>query len=298
MKIRIITLLIASLVLGGCIRSLCGAGDSLSSLTNDLKDLLQKHPQNPQGVEAELAKLADRAQTAAKGESNKQTAVALYRIAAIAAWQAGSAADTKILDITKDGEAACTALPPNQARPTDCAIISLTAPFAVADDWQGKLSALEQKYRGVTAAHDAQCNTLAANARQSCLNTKPKLPQADGDTLKDGVFRGFRDQFDAVTNIRGKMDSEAAIDEALKKYTDNERVIIYCSAVESWSLFQDCDGSTDSALAPLNADLQSMLCRLSLTEQQCSTPGHPAPRDVDCARFARPRIDAIVDAKN
>lgn len=176
--------------------------------------------------------------------------------------------------------------------------MSLTAPFAVADDWQGKLSVLEQKYRDVTQAHDAQCNTLAANARQSCLNTKPKLQQTDGDTLKDGVSRGFRDQFDALTKIRGKMDSEAAIDEPLKKYTDNERVIIYCSAEESWSLFQDCDGSTDSTLAPLSADLQSMLCRLSFTEQQCSTPDHPALKNVDCARCARPKIDAIVDAEN
>src|SRR5262249_41265152 len=81
------------------------------------------------------AALATQAQTVAQGEVNPQNKVAMYKTAALAAWQAGPALGASLKDIIDQGEAACNALPAGQPRPTHRAMIRMAPPFAIADSF-------------------------------------------------------------------------------------------------------------------------------------------------------------------
>src|SRR5207249_2931354 len=96
-------------------------------------------------------------------------------------WQAGPAANdhVSVSGITTEGASVCRVPPPAQQRPTDCAVIALAKPFAVADAWRLRLLALDAELARLDKAHEATCNALAGAARQDCLAEPVQLPAAD-----------------------------------------------------------------------------------------------------------------------
>jgi hypothetical protein len=227
-----------------------GDKDSVGELRRELEDLLQQQAQNPLTVEPQLASLASRAERAAQNEQDAQTTVALYRIAGIAAWQAGEAGETKALDLSNAGGQACANLPGgDQARPTDCTIIKLVAPFAVTDDLQRDLRGLQGQLRTLEQTQHQQCSALTGAERQTCVATPVKLPARDLGAV-ERIFAGFETQFGKVSAIRHLMDGSLSVDQSLTEATDNGRHIIYCSAEATWSLLSDVEGTTQESRRP------------------------------------------------
>jgi hypothetical protein len=274
-------ILITAALLSGCPLKQPGNGgkDSVGELRQELENLLRQHPQNPPVVEPQLASLADRAEKAAQNTPNVQTAVALYRIAGIAAWKAGEAGGSKALDISQAGGQACARLPGGEPeRPTDCTIIALVAPFAVADDLQRDLRGLQGQLRTLEQAQQQRCDTLEGTEKQTCLATPVKLPTRDqGDVER--TFSGFETQFGKVSTIRQRMDNSPSIDQSLKESTDNSRYIIYCSTEATWSLLSDVEGTTQESRRPFTERRKALEHELSRTFQT-----------IDCRTVADRRV--------
>jgi hypothetical protein len=259
-----------------------GGKDSVGELRLELENLLRQHPQNPSVVEPQLSSLANRAEKAAQDKQDAPTTVALYRIAGIAAWQAGEAGGTKALDISNAGSQACANLPGGeQARSTDCTIIKLVAPFAVVDDLQRDLRGLQGQLRTLEQAQQQRCNALAGTERQTCLASPIKLPARDQGEV-ERIFSGFETQFGKVSTIRHLMDSSLSVDQLLKESADNSRYIIYCSTEATWSLFSDVEGTTQESRRPfterrkalereLTQTFQTIDCR-TVTDRHVSVP--------------------------
>jgi hypothetical protein len=279
-----------------CIAALCMAvsgcpkifnrGESVGAMTDELNALLNELPQNPTTVQPKLANLAHRAREAAPGAADPQSRIAYYRIAAIAAWKAGDAGKTEVLDISKEGSMLCDNLPPAQQRPTDCAIIELAAPFAVYEAGNRELRGFAQKHAELRRAADDRCRSLPPAESGPCLRQPALLPPPAGDDIK-GIFFAMAHQFDDITAIRRGMENQPAIDGSLKNATDDARATVYCGAETAWSTFQDADGSQGAALDPLTSRKNEMQCRLSFSEAQCAQANHPPPRTVDCSVFGR-----------
>jgi hypothetical protein len=230
-------------------------------------------------VEPQLARLADRAQKAAQDTPNAQTTVALYRIAGIAAWKAGEAGGAKALDISQAGGQACARLPGGeQERPTDCTIITLVAPFAVADDLQRDLRSLQGQLHALQQAQQQRCNTLTSAEKQTCLATPVKLPAPNQGEV-ERIFSGFETQFGKVSTIRQRMDTSPGVDQSLKESTDNSRYIIYCSAEATWSLLSDVEGTTQESRRPFTERRKALEHELSQAFQT-----------IDCRTVADRRV--------
>ena len=286
--IRICCIAILCIVVCGCRNAIIGP-DSIGNLTNELNRLSNQLPQNPATVQPQLAELAQRARAGAANAANPQSKVTYYRIAAIAAWRAGDAAKTEVLDISKEGSTLCGSLPAAQPRPTDCAIIELAAPFAVYESSERQLRGFQQKHAALQGAAEAHCRTLPAAQSGPCLRQPTLLPLDDGGTIK-GIFFTLEHQFDDLTKIRSAMENQPAIDNSLKNATDDARATVYCGAVTAWAVFQDADGSQGPALGPLTDRKNRMLCELSFPAAQCEQPSHPQPRVVNCNDFANKRL--------
>ena len=231
-----IILTLCCLALNGCgITKMNDFNDRLSSLSN---------PPQPEA----LAALARDADAAAQKDAEPLNRVALYRVAAVASWQAGEAGERLVLPVTDAGIASCEALPgKDQAAPRDCSLIRLAAPLAVQDDLARDLVKLQGQLQQLEDNHRRQCSTLTGAEQERCRAARAKLPAADL-SLVQNLFASFEMQFEKVSSIRSGL-ANLDVDDAFRRKTDRQRVIIYCNAVKAWSLSGDVDGGASSFMA-------------------------------------------------
>ena len=270
-------LVLLGILLGGCCASKVG------SLQRQLDDDLAKLPANRAATQPQLAQLAAEAQAAASDERDPQNKVALYRIAALAAWQAGPVAADRVGDITAAGESACTALPAAQPRPTDCAIIRLAKPFAVADAFRLRLVALVNQLAQLEQAHAQTCAALNGAAKDDCLAQVVQLPATDRSEVLQ-VFSGFEGAF---KDVRSEAHGMGAVGAGLPEAAKNGEAIIYCNAEKTWLIAKRVEA--------MHADREALTCRrkrldclLTRSDAECADP---CPDDannpvVDCQAFA------------
>jgi len=167
----------------------------------------------------ELAALAQEARDAAQETTDAKDRVAYYRIAAVAAWQAGSFGQGAVLPISVAGAEACAALPAqDQSAPRDCSLIRLAAPLAVQDDLARDLIKLQHQLPPTPGA---------------------KLPATDFAPLQK-MFDQFETQFNKVSVIRAGF-SNLDLPSKFTVGTDRRWLIIFCNAVKAWSLSGDVE---------------------------------------------------------
>lgn len=234
-----------ALALSGC------SGMELSRLDGQLHVLhsekveLVRANRETVSVDGALAALATQATAAAAQATDQQNRVAFYRVAAVAAWQAGDAGASSVLAISDAGAAACDRLPQgDRAAPRDCSLIRLAAPLAVQDDLARALIGFQRE--------------LAASGR-------PQLPASD-HTPVQGLFDGFETQFDKVSTIRGGL-ADLDVPAAFTSKTDRQRVIMYCNAVKAWSLSADVEGATLGSFTAMADRKKQMANRLAASGQ-------------------------------
>ena len=277
-------------LLGGCAAlqksSLTTVGTLQGKLDDDLAKLAANRGANRAAdraaVQAQLAQLAQEAQTAAQGESDPQNKVALYRIAALAAWQAGSAAADRVSLIATEGASACAALPAAQQRPTDCAIIRLAKPFAVADAFRLRLLALTLQLSQLDDAHAKQCNGLAGTRQQDCRKEAVNLPATDRQEVLQ-LFSGFEVELKDVRDVAHGMGNVGA---GLMEAAKNGEAIIYCNAEKTWLIAKRVDGMQPDREA-LTCRRKRLECLLTRSDADCadSCPDDANNPVVDCRRF-------------
>jgi hypothetical protein len=234
---------ILSIILTLCCLVLNGCG--LTKM-NDFSDRLT-HLSNPPQPDA-LAALARDAEAAARRDAEPLSRVSLYRVAAVASWQAGEAGERLVLPVTDAGIAGCEALPgKDQAAPRDCSLIRLAAPLAVQDDSARALAKLQGQLQQLEDSHRRQCSSMTGAEQERCRGARPKLLAADL-SLVQNLFASFEMQFEKVSVIRSGL-ANLDVDGAFRRKTDRQRVIIYCNAVKAWSLSGDVDGGAGSFMA-------------------------------------------------
>ncbi|HEX6775060.1 MAG TPA: hypothetical protein VF238_04385 [Methylomirabilota bacterium] len=240
--------LAVALVASGC------AGASLDSLDGKLRDLSK---QNTPANQAQLAALAAEAQADAKASPDPKNRVAFYRVAAVAAWQAGPAGETLVLPITDEGAAACDALPATDASaPRDCSLIRLAAPLATQDALTRKLMII-----------------------QGQAGSSGKLPPAQLEPVQQ-LFDGLETQFDKVSGLRGGVFA-LDLSEDFKARTDRERLIIYCNGVKAWSLYGDVEGAPGATFNAMAQRKKQMTDRLEADGVATDCRTIPATQSFD-----------------
>lgn len=236
------------LVASGC------AGASLDSLDSKLRDLSK---QNTAANQAQLAALAAEAQADAKATPDPKNRVAFYRVAAVAAWQAGPAGESLVLPITDEGAAACDALPAKDAAaPRDCSLIRLAAPLATQDALTRKLMIIQRQ-----------------------AGPSGKLPAAQLEPVQQ-LFDGLETQFDKVSGLRGGVFA-LDLPEDFKARTDRERLIIYCNGVKAWSLYGDVEGAPAATFDAMAQRKKQMTDRLEADGVATDCRTIPATQSFD-----------------
>jgi hypothetical protein len=240
--------LAVGLVASGC------AGASLDSLDTKLRDLSK---QNTAAAQAQLVTLAGEAQADAKASTDPKNRVAFYRVAAVAAWQAGPAGESLVLPITDEGTTACDALPARDASaPRDCSLIRLAAPLATQDALTRKLMKI-----------------------QGQVGSSGKLPAAQLEPLQQ-LFDGLETQFEKVSGLRGGVFA-LDVPEDFKSRTDRERLIIYCNGVKAWSLYGDVDGAPAATFNAMAQRKKQMTDRLEADGVATDCRTIPATQSFD-----------------
>jgi hypothetical protein len=246
-NLRALVLAVA-LVSSGC------AGASLDSLDTKLRDLSK---QNTAAAQAQLVTLAGEAQADAKASTDPKNRVAFYRVAAVAAWQAGPAGESLVLPITDEGTTACDALPARDAAaPRDCSLIRLAAPLATQDALTRKLMKI-----------------------QGQVGSSGKLPAAQLEPLQQ-LFDGLETQFEKVSGLRGGVFA-LDVPEDFKSRTDRERLIIYCNGVKAWSLYGDVDGAPAATFNAMAQRKKQMTDRLEADGVATDCRTIPATQSFD-----------------
>jgi hypothetical protein len=231
-----------------------------------------------------MAALATRAQSAARDEVTPLNKVAMYKTAALAAWQAGPAPGASLTDIVDQGEAACHALPADQQRPTDCAMIRMALPFAITDSFQLRLRALRDQLDQLESAHAQTCNALSGPAKQTCVTEAVKLPASDRSELLQ-VFAGFENAFTQARDVsRGMTDVGPGLQDAAM----HGLAIIYCDAEKTWILSRRADGFQPQERSALTCRRKRLDCLLTRSDADCADPcpsdeGNPV---VPCDQLA------------
>jgi len=244
----------------GCItQKLRDYNNELNTLHADLVRIRQTGG-NTQPTEQQLAQLARESSAEAAQTSDPKTRVSLYRVAAIAAWQAGPAGMDLVFPIVDAGIAACAALPQqDNDAPRDCSMIRIAGPMAVQDRVAASLIVLQQKRTQVQQDHQRHCQELHGAEAAACRATRGKLPATDLPAVQT-MFGDFETQFTKVSEARDAQSSRGVPPE-LVTHTDRQRLIIYCNAAATWSLSADVvDGNaTFSSLTPRKAALTQRL---------------------------------------
>lgn len=250
MRPKLIVLIVSfSLVITGCVNGLpVKTGFKLDELNKRLEFLLD---QPPASAQTGLAALATEAGAEAKQSSDPKDRVAFYRVAAVAAWQAGNAGESQVLPLSDAGAASCDALPDkDHSAPRDCSLIRLAAPLAVQDKLAHEVTGYQQK-----------------------VAVGGKLPPADLAPLTL-IYDDLESQFAKVATIRNNLAS-LAVPEEFKDFADRQWLKIYCNAVGAWVLTGQVEGaSLDSYTA--------MARRKKVMTEQLESKGVP----TDCRMVA------------
>ena len=211
-------------------------------------------------LQQQLAQIARDAAAQASSTTNPKDRVALYRVAAVAAWQAGPDGSSLVLPITDAGTAACEALPQkDKEAPRDCSLIRLARPMAVQDDDARQLMALRKKRENVQREHEQHCEVLSGAEATACRGARGKLPATDLQPEKD-LFSDLETQFGKVSDVRDELRS-LDVPAEFTPQTDAQRLIIYCNAVVAWRLTADTEtgGATFDRLTPRKAAMAQRL---------------------------------------
>jgi hypothetical protein len=96
-------------------------------------------------------------------------------------------------------------------------------------------------------SHRRQCSGLMGAEQERCRAARPKLPAADL-TPGQNLLAGFEMQFEKVSLIRSGL-ANLDVDDAFRRKTDRQRVIIHCDAAKAWSLSGDVYGGASSFMA-------------------------------------------------
>lgn len=229
-------------------------------------------------AQQQLAQIARDAAAQASSATNPKDRVALYRVAAVAAWQAGPAGSSLVIPVTDAGTAACEALPQkDEAAPRDCSLIRLARPMAVQDDDARRLMDLRKKRDDVQRQHEQHCQALAGAEATACRATRGKLPATDLQPEKD-LFSDLETQFGKASAIRdGLRNLDAPAD--FTTQTDAQRLIIYCNAVVAWRLTADTEtgGATFNELTPRKAAMAQRLQESGVDANCGGSVGTPVP---------------------
>jgi len=174
------------------------AGDALSAAASDLG----------------LVDLSARAKQAGTDAQNKdwRTAVAFYRIAALAAWQAGERGGQLILEITDAGAELCQNR--TDQAPRDCLLMIIIGPLAVHDDLARDLEPVQAK------------------------STKEIVLGAEDLATLESVFDGVETQFGKISNA-GEAARATPAPKSLLEYIDKQRLILFCTAQAARDLMLD-----------------------------------------------------------
>jgi len=228
-----------ALALGTCAGCPATQVRKLDTRLNELYDA-RRGGRASAATSADLVALAKEARAKAEQAPDPVERVELYRIAAVAAWQAGEPGKSLVGPIAQAGLTACQALPGGESdAPQDCAVIRLTVPLAAADDLARQLIAFQQK--------------------QKSLPTKV-LPAADLAPI-ERLFDGFETQLTNVTTIRDRMRRLDVSDE-ITIPTDTQRLVIYCNAARAWSLTADVDGTSMADFTAMEQRKRTMAAAL------------------------------------
>ncbi len=192
--------------------------DRLDELTK-AKQAAAQRGQSATGADGELVALAKSASAQAKTAPDPEERIGLYRVAAVAAWEAGQAGESLLPGITEAGIKACDSEGDNAA-PQDCSLIRLAGPLS---------------------AQDALARQLAGFQKKLATAKPALLPSADLAPIQS-LFGGFEGQFGKVSAIRHSMNRLDVPDD-LKIQTDTQRLIIFCNALKAWALTADVDGT-------------------------------------------------------
>lgn len=233
--------------------------DQLNSTDAELVQARQAgHDTAP--MQQQLAQIAREAAAQASSATNPKDRVALYRVAAVAAWQAGPDGSSLVLPITDAGTAACAALPQkDKEAPRDCSLIRLARPMAVQDDDARKLMDLRKKREDVQREHEQRCQALTGAEATACRATRGKLPATDLLPEKD-LFSDLETQFGKVSDVRDGLRN-LDVPAEFTPQTDAQRLIIYCNVVVAWRLTADTEtgGATFNELTPRKAAMTQRL---------------------------------------
>ena len=158
----------------------------------------------------DLLDLSERAKAAGDEAKTKdwRTAVAFYRIAALAAWQAGEHGEDRILPITNAGQALCEGK--TAEAPRDCILIMIIGPLAIHDDLAQDLVPIQVK------------------SQQVVNDSAVELSAGDLATLVN-VFDDVKIQFDKISEIK-TVAATVPAPSSLGTYIDNQRFLLYCTA--------------------------------------------------------------------
>ena len=191
-------------------------------------------------IQRQLAQVARDALHAATDSGNQKDAVAFYRVAAVAAWQAGGDGTTLVPQVSDAGIAACDALPQkDKDAPRDCSLIRMALPMSVQDEIALKLRDFRKRRAAAQQAHESHCRELQGTESAACRATRGKLPATDL-AAEERMFTDLETQFSKVSEIRdGLRDLDVPPDFTMQ--TDAQRLIIYCNAVVAWRLTADTE---------------------------------------------------------
>jgi len=211
-------------------------------------------------IQQQLAQIAIDAEKEAPGGKIPKDVVAFYRVAAVAAWQAGPAGENLVLRVTDAGKTACDALPQkDKDAPRDCSLIRLALPMAVQDGIALRLADLKKKRDDARSAHERHCQDLQGAEATACRATRGKLPAADLPAEKT-MFEDLETQFGKASDVRdGLRDLDVRAE--FTPQTDAQRLIIYCNAVVAWRLTADTE-TGDTTFNELTPRKSAMAQRL------------------------------------
>ncbi len=245
----------------GSAAQLAPLNDKLNSADTQLSNA-RKAGADTASIEQQLAQVSRDASADAQSAKDPKDAVAFYRVAAVAAWQAGPAGSNLVLPATTAGITACEALPQHDKdAPRDCSLIRLALPMAVQDAIALQLIDLKKKRTTAQSDHDRHCQELQGAEAAACRSTRGKLPATDLPS-ETTMFGDLETQFGKVSDLRDGLHN-LDVPPAFTPQTDAQRLIVYCNAVIAWRLTADTDADAGAAqFAELTSRKAAMAQRL------------------------------------
>jgi len=208
------------LVVLGLVLSLCGCGGAkLSELDREFVSLYQTKIDYrtasdglllpPDALSQAFADLSQRAAAGARAAPAASPAlqVAFWRVATLAAWQAGEAGETAVIDQAEAGRRACDALrSAGQDAPRDCLLLETAEPLARQDATLREMRALVGR-----------------------LGAGPTYPPAERQKF-ESFFGDFIGRLQDLGALRRREFGRAAVPDTFWPRFDRQMTIVACNA--------------------------------------------------------------------